>query len=129
MLLQASAFCRYDVSIACGERVLLPAVRGADDETMIVADGFSCREQIAQETDREALHLSQVMQMALHASDASHQQRPEALMQEKRRREFRRAVIGTAALVACGGVLGAHLYRTFKRRNQTPLPERCESTT
>ena len=50
----------YDVSVAVGERVLLPAVREADDDTLIIADGFSCREQIAGLTDRGALHLAQV---------------------------------------------------------------------
>ena len=38
----------YDVSIACGERVLLPKVREAPADTLIVADGFSCRTQIEQ---------------------------------------------------------------------------------
>jgi hypothetical protein len=56
----------YDVSIKCGERVLLPAVRNADKDTLIITNGFSCREQIAQTTDRQALHLAQVIQMALH---------------------------------------------------------------
>ena len=56
---------RYDVSVAVGERALLPAVRGAEQDTLIVADGFSCREQIAQRTGRRALHLAQVLQMAL----------------------------------------------------------------
>ncbi len=57
----------YDVSIACGERVLLPAVREAAQDTLIITDGFSCREQIAQTTGRRALHLAQVIQMALPA--------------------------------------------------------------
>src|SRR5205807_3773707 len=56
----------YDVSIACGERVLLPAVRNADKDTLIIADGFSCREQIAQTTHRQALHLAPVIQLAMH---------------------------------------------------------------
>ncbi len=56
----------YDVSIKVGERVLLPAVRKADEDTFIIADGFSCREQIEQTTHRKALHLAQVLQMALH---------------------------------------------------------------
>jgi hypothetical protein len=56
----------FDVAMKCGERVLLPAVRDADKETLIIADGFSCREQIAQGTDRHALHPAQVIQMALH---------------------------------------------------------------
>jgi Fe-S oxidoreductase len=55
----------YEVSLKCGERVLLPAVRQAAKDALIIANGFSCREQIAQTTDRHALHLAQVLQMAL----------------------------------------------------------------
>ncbi|HEX2922990.1 MAG TPA: FAD-binding oxidoreductase, partial [Chloroflexota bacterium] len=55
----------HDVAEKVGERVLLPAVRSAPIDSLIVADGFSCREQIAQDTDRQALHLAQVIQMAL----------------------------------------------------------------
>jgi FAD/FMN-containing dehydrogenase/Fe-S oxidoreductase len=55
----------YEVSIASGERVLLPAVREADQSTLILTNGFSCREQIAQTTNRRALHLAEVIQLAL----------------------------------------------------------------
>jgi FAD/FMN-containing dehydrogenase/Fe-S oxidoreductase len=55
----------YDVSIKCGERALLPAVREASSDTLVIADGFSCREQIAQSTGRRALHLAQALQMAM----------------------------------------------------------------
>ena len=55
----------YDVSIACAERMLLPKVRGAPRDTLIVTDGFSCREQIRQTTDRRALHIAQVVQMTM----------------------------------------------------------------
>jgi hypothetical protein len=58
----------YEVSIACGERVLLPAVRRAPPDTLIVATGFSCREQIAQTTDRRALHVADVLKLALDGS-------------------------------------------------------------
>ncbi|HVX27283.1 MAG TPA: FAD-binding and (Fe-S)-binding domain-containing protein [Parafilimonas sp.] len=61
----------YKVSIGAGERVLLPAVRKAADTTLIIADGFSCREQIEQETDRKALHLAQVLQMGLRENNPS----------------------------------------------------------
>jgi Fe-S oxidoreductase len=54
----------YDVSMKCGERVLLPEARKADSSTLLIADGFSCREQIAQTTDRHALHVAEVLQMA-----------------------------------------------------------------
>jgi len=47
---------------------LLPAVRHAPDDWLIIADGFSCREQIAQSTTRHALHVAEVLQMALHPS-------------------------------------------------------------
>jgi FAD/FMN-containing dehydrogenase/Fe-S oxidoreductase len=56
---------KYDVSVAIGELELLPAVREAAYDTLIIANGFSCREQIAQCTDRQALHLAEVIQMAL----------------------------------------------------------------
>jgi Fe-S oxidoreductase len=59
----------YEVSQAAGERVLLPAVRAADPTTVIVADGFSCRTQIGQGTDRAAVHLAQVLAAALDAED------------------------------------------------------------
>ena len=56
---------RYQVSMKAGERVLLPAVRAAARDTLIIADGFSCQEQIAHGTDRHALHLAQVLQLAM----------------------------------------------------------------
>ena len=56
----------YDVSVACGERMLLPEVRRAAKDTLIIADGFSCREQIRQLTDRRALHTAQILQMAIN---------------------------------------------------------------
>jgi Fe-S oxidoreductase len=55
----------YDVSIACGERVLLPKVREASPETVVVADGFSCKSQIEQAgTGRRALHVAEVIKLA-----------------------------------------------------------------
>jgi hypothetical protein len=48
-----------------GELVLLPAIRSLDDDTLIVADGFSCHEQIAQGTGRIPLHLAEVLRMSL----------------------------------------------------------------
>jgi FAD/FMN-containing dehydrogenase/Fe-S oxidoreductase len=56
---------KYDVSMACGERVLLPAVRSSAPDTLIIADGFSCREQIVQSTGRQVLHLAEVLQRAI----------------------------------------------------------------
>ena len=53
------------VSKAVGERVLLPAVRQSSADTLIVADGFSCQEQISQLTGRRAIHLAEALRMAL----------------------------------------------------------------
>jgi Fe-S oxidoreductase len=55
---------KYKTSIAIGELELLPAVRKASSDCLIIADGFSCREQIAQCTNRHALHLAEVIHMA-----------------------------------------------------------------
>jgi FAD/FMN-containing dehydrogenase/Fe-S oxidoreductase len=55
----------YALSQAVGERVLLPAVRSADPETHVLADGFSCRTQITHGTDRRPLHLAQLLAKAL----------------------------------------------------------------
>jgi len=52
---------KFNVSQQLAERALLPAVRSADDETVLVADGFSCREQIAQNSNRRGLHLAEVL--------------------------------------------------------------------
>jgi hypothetical protein len=55
---------RARISVAVGERPLLPAVREAPEAGIIVADGFSCKTQIAELTDRRALHTAQVLAMA-----------------------------------------------------------------
>ena len=56
---------KYAISQAVGERVLLPAVRQLPADTLIVSDGFSCREQILQATGRNAIHLAEALQLAL----------------------------------------------------------------
>jgi Fe-S oxidoreductase len=55
----------YDVSMAMGELSLFPAVRGADAESLIVADGFSCRHQIEHGTARKAVHVAEALAGAL----------------------------------------------------------------
>jgi FAD/FMN-containing dehydrogenase/Fe-S oxidoreductase len=58
----------YGISMQIGERALLPAVRAAAADTLVVADGFSCRQQIVHATGRRALHIAQLLQIALHAN-------------------------------------------------------------
>ena len=55
----------YAVSMQMAERRLLPAVRAADADTIIVAAGLSCREQIAHGSGRVALHPAQVLAGAM----------------------------------------------------------------
>ncbi|MCW5604159.1 MAG: FAD-binding oxidoreductase [Burkholderiales bacterium] len=55
-----------EVSVKAAESALLPAVRAADEKTLIVASGYSCREQIAQLSDRKALHIAEVVALALY---------------------------------------------------------------
>jgi FAD/FMN-containing dehydrogenase/Fe-S oxidoreductase len=97
---------RYEVSIAAGERVLLPCVREAAPDTLLLADGFSCREQIMQETDRHALHVAEALKLAI---DGNSEADPAARIASTRRRAVHRSmaraavaigVIGIAAVVA-----------------------------
>ena len=52
---------KFEVSQTLAERALLPAVRAAGPDTVLVADGFSCREQIAQNSSRRGQHLAEVL--------------------------------------------------------------------
>lgn len=52
----------YEVSVAVAEQQLLPAVRAADDNTIVVADGFSCRTQLTDLVNVKALHLAELLQ-------------------------------------------------------------------
>jgi Fe-S oxidoreductase len=60
-----------DISCAMGELTLLPAVRRAPDDTIIVADGTSCRQQIRDGTGREAIHVARVLAAALETNFAN----------------------------------------------------------
>ena len=57
----------YEMSLAMGELSLLPRVREAEEATLIVADGFSCRHQIRDATKRAAIHVAEALDRALAA--------------------------------------------------------------
>jgi Fe-S oxidoreductase len=67
---------KYEVSVQIGERVLLPAVRNATPETLIIADGFSCCRQIDDLTGRKPLHIAEVLQMAIADSKQTRDKLP-----------------------------------------------------
>ena len=105
----------YELSTAVGERVLLPRVREAPPRTMIVADGFSCREQIAQETAREGVHLAEVVQLALHPEAHADGRPPEQVVAGLAPAGLQRPRLAPA--LAAGGVLLAGvLLRRWRRR-------------
>ena len=108
---------KYEVSAAIGELELLPAVRSAPNDWLIIADGFSCREQIAQGTGRHALHIAEVLQMALQPSALDKDDPyPESQLIREREKEvaasMKRAGIGLGALAA-GSLL---LYAARRKR-------------
>lgn len=108
---------KYDVSLACGERVLLPEVRAAKTSTFVVANGFSCREQIAQETDRHALHLAEVIQLARETQREGPpgDEVPEHRIIERDRRAIRSSMIRAAGAVVGVGALSVLLWRARRR--------------
>jgi Fe-S oxidoreductase len=92
---------KYDVSVQCGERSLLPAVRKTAASDIIIADGFSCREQIAQGTQRHALHLAEVLEMAMREGpDARREPYPENRVVRARQLKVRRSMWRAAASLA-----------------------------
>jgi FAD/FMN-containing dehydrogenase/Fe-S oxidoreductase len=108
---------KYDVSIAIGELELLPTVRQAPPDWLIIADGFSCREQIAQCTPRRALHLAEVLQRAMRGTDAPESgPYPESasvsLNEAKVLHSMRRAGLGLAA----SAVTGILLWKMLRSR-------------
>ena len=98
----------YETAQKVGERVLLPAVRKAADETLIIADGFSCKTQIMEDTDRQALHLAQVIQLAKRSTGGQvATRRPEDASMAPRHVEHRHAAVRTGLIAAA--VIGAGL--------------------
>jgi Fe-S oxidoreductase len=61
----------FDVSMKMGELSLLPAVRKAESDAILVADGTSCRQQIEDGTGREALHVARVLELALAKTEGA----------------------------------------------------------
>ncbi|HEX6465846.1 MAG TPA: heterodisulfide reductase-related iron-sulfur binding cluster, partial [Terriglobales bacterium] len=119
---------KYEVSQAIGERVLLPAVREAAEETIVISDGFSCREQIKQNTGRHALHLAEVLQMAFR-DELPGSGMPEAELVKTLKWESRKAKVGTAAVVGFAGVTAFTLWWMVKnawarRSNHSPAQKR-----
>ena len=94
---------KFDISAEIGELELLPAVRKAPADWLVIADGFSCREQIAQGTGRHALHLAEVLQMALNGAPGDDPY-PESASVRQHQQEIQRS------MARSGVGLGAALF-------------------
>ena len=101
---------KYGISMDCGEQALLPAVRDAGPDTLVVADGFSCQTQIADSgTGRHALHLAEVMQLARDGRKPAGGP-PHPPMAR------RAARVAAAALLALAGLGGAAVVASRRSR-------------
>ncbi|HEU0193547.1 MAG TPA: FAD-linked oxidase C-terminal domain-containing protein, partial [Gaiellales bacterium] len=94
---------RHDVSVAVAEHSLLPALRDIPDDTLVIADGFSCRGQIEQLAGREALHVAQVVRMALRRSGRTGPEK-EAVAAAGNGHRSVAVTAGVAAALAAGGL-------------------------
>jgi Fe-S oxidoreductase len=106
---------KYDLSMKIGERRLLPAAREASRDTILVADGFSCKTQVEHATDRRALHTAQLIKMALDHGESG----PEGDYPERRYPDvILDGANGTALKVAAaaGGVAAAALIWRLRGR-------------
>jgi Fe-S oxidoreductase len=95
---------KHEISVARAEQLLLPAVRRADRRALVIADGFSCREQIRDLTDRRALHLAEVIRLAQRSRELERQQPPERQSQALIAEELARP---TSALRGAAVIAGA----------------------
>jgi Fe-S oxidoreductase len=114
----------FDVSLACGERVLLPAVRDASRDTLIVADGFSCREQVRQLSDRVPLHFAEVLKMASEEGPrGAIGNYPEKRYVTPSPRQY--SIVGALGVFAAvAAVAGGLIWRALKRKRQTHVVRR-----
>jgi hypothetical protein len=110
---------KYQVSQDIGELELLPAIRQAAPDTLIIANGFSCREQIAQGTDRHALHLAEVLQMALQQTTGepmtamgAYPETPSVILRNAGIRRSMQHAVGVMALAGVAGLALSRLTRT-----------------
>ncbi|HEX5432965.1 MAG TPA: FAD-linked oxidase C-terminal domain-containing protein [Candidatus Angelobacter sp.] len=90
----------FEVSTKIGEHALAPAVRNSGRGEVIIADGFSCRGQISQMTDRQGLHMAEVIELALrHGPGGPGGLYPEAELVEEHAAALRKSKLETAAVL------------------------------
>ena len=108
----------YDISMQIGEHKFYPTMRGADKDTILVADGFSCKTQLEQGSDRRALHISQVIKMAKEYGEKGVEgQYPEReypdVELDGNKTDLKAAAVG-AGVALVGGALAAWRIRSSR---------------
>jgi Fe-S oxidoreductase len=104
---------KYDISMQCGEVGWLPAVRKADDDTLIIADGFSCKTQLEQsDVGRQALHTAEVMKIARERPDPG--PLPERLKSSRPAPPLLLRVARTAAVIGVTAALALGTRKAIK---------------
>ncbi|MDQ3863361.1 MAG: heterodisulfide reductase-related iron-sulfur binding cluster, partial [Actinomycetota bacterium] len=109
---------KHDLSMQIGERRLLPAARAAERDTILIADGFSCKTQVMQgDTGRRPLHTAQVITMAL---DCGSDGTPRGQLPEESYPDItlgKKVPVSEAALAGAGAaVVGGALAWALRRR-------------
>jgi hypothetical protein len=105
----------YDVGVAVGERALLPQVRKAGGDELIIADGFSCQEQIEQQTDRAALHSAVVLRMAMRGETTPAGQHPENFFMQARRNKTRQGMMRAGLLLGVSAIAAITAIRLLQK--------------
>jgi FAD/FMN-containing dehydrogenase/Fe-S oxidoreductase len=104
---------KYELSMQIAEQVLLPAVRNTAPEALVIADGFSCREQIEQAVSRPTRHLAEVIAEGMGFD-------PAAALRAGARAAAPRALALAGGTAALGLVLAAALARRKQAREAQP---------
>jgi Fe-S oxidoreductase len=116
---------KYELSQACGQRVLFPRVGEQRQDTLILADGFSCRTQIEQGTGRRALHLAEALELALEHGPGGTPlgERPEQALVAERSRSLKRSMRRAAATstLLLGTLIAGAVWLGRKRRSRSWL--------
>ena len=88
----------------------------AGDDTLILTDGFSCREQIAQLTNRQALHTAEVLSLAMKNPGADDHEPIEREVVRRRERARKRSMLEAGLMAAAAVGLGAFVFFMGRRK-------------
>ena len=120
---------KYDVSRQIGEHALVPAVRNSGRAEVMIADGFSCREQILEMTDREALHTAEVLKLAIDKGPGGPDGLyPEAEFVREHKSAVRKSKFEAAVVLGAIGLGTYAVARMLSARNRAPKFEEGGAT-